>query len=232
MKRILITGANRGLGFGLVQACVARGDHVFATCRVPAQAVELAEYLAQNPENLTLLPLDVTQGPSIAECAAQVKAQVDGLDLLINNAAINMGDEGLSEVHPDVLLKTLQVNAVGPVLVTRYFLDLLHKGEDPKIVNVSSEAGSITNMNRFRGYAYYGSKAAENMYTRALACDPQIEGITVIAIHPGWVRTDMGGPNAHLSIPESAAGILRVSDGLRQEDSGKFYTWEGNTLPW
>jgi NAD(P)-dependent dehydrogenase (short-subunit alcohol dehydrogenase family) len=87
-------------------------------------------------------------------------------------------------------------------------------------------------MDHFRGYGYYGSKAAENMYTRALAFDPETEGITVIAVHPGWVRTDMGGTKAPLSASDSAAGILNVIDALTPEDNGKFYTWEGKEYPW
>ncbi|MCJ7702276.1 MAG: SDR family oxidoreductase [Anaerolineales bacterium] len=232
MKRVLITGANRGIGLGLALACAARGDHIFATCRTPVENEELHSLAAQYPGRITILPLDVTDETGIADCATRVASLAAGLDILFNNAAVNFGDESLSNVRSDVLLNTLQINAIGPLLVAQQFLDLLHHGEDPKIVNISSESGSISTMVKFRGYGYYGSKAALNMYTRALAVDPQAEGITVIAMHPGWVRTDMGGSGAHLSIQESAAGILRVCDGLRPEDNNKFYTWEGKLFPW
>jgi len=232
MKRVLITGTNRGIGLGLALACAERGDHIFATCRAPAENKELHSLAAQYPGRITILPLDVTDETRIADCATRVATLVTGLDILFNNAGVNAGDESLSNVRSDVLLNTLQVNAIGPLLVAQQFLDLLHRGEDPKIVNISSESGSIATMVKFRGYGYYGSKAALNMYTRALAIDPQAEGITVIAMHPGWVRTDMGGSGAHLSIQESAAGILRVCDGLQPEDNNKFYTWEGKQFPW
>jgi NAD(P)-dependent dehydrogenase (short-subunit alcohol dehydrogenase family) len=87
-------------------------------------------------------------------------------------------------------------------------------------------------MDHFRGYNYYGSKAAMNMYTRSLAWDSETEGVTVIAIHPGWVRTDMGGSDAHLSTEQSAKGLMKVTENLTPTDNGKFYTWEGNEYPW
>jgi NAD(P)-dependent dehydrogenase (short-subunit alcohol dehydrogenase family) len=181
---------------------------------------------------VTILPLDVTDEHSIARSAVAVAAVVESLDILFNNAAIHGGDEHLSQVQADVLLNALHINAVGAVLVAREFLSLLNKGKAPKLVNISSEAGSISRMTHFRGYNYYASKAAMNMYTRSLAFDSETEGITVVSLHPGWVRTDMGGSNAHLSVSESAAGILAVTAGLTPADNGKFYTWESQEYPW
>ncbi|MBC8334195.1 MAG: SDR family oxidoreductase [Anaerolineales bacterium] len=232
MTRVVVTGANRGLGLELVLQCVQRGDQVFAGCRSPEKASSLEEISTKYPGQVTMLPLEVSDNESIAQCAVKVAAKIDGLDLLFNNAAIHMGDEHLSEVKAETLLKTTHVNAVGAVLVAQAFINLLKKGTDPKLINVSSEAGSIGGMGDFRGYNYYGSKAAMNMYTRSLAWDPETEGVTVIAIHPGWVRTDMGGSEAHLSTAESAEGLLQVADGLAPEDNGKFYTWEGHEYPW
>jgi NAD(P)-dependent dehydrogenase (short-subunit alcohol dehydrogenase family) len=216
----------------LTRQILARGDRVFAGCRSPDRASDLEELAAKYPGMLTILPLEVTNEESIARCAAIVAAEAEALDVLFNNAAINMGDENLSDVRPDDLLKTLHVNAIGPILVAQGFVPLLKKSSDPKIINISSEAGSISKMRAFRGYGYYGSKAAENMYTRSLAWDPDTEGITIIAIHPGWVRTEMGGEDADISPEESAAGIIKVTDWLTAADNGKFYTWEGFDYPW
>lgn len=233
MKRILITGANRGVGLELARQCAARGDRVFAGCRSPEKAGALEKISAEYPGKVTILPLEVTDEGSIAKTAARVADEVEALDILFNNAAVNFGDEAsLSAVKAEVLITGFQVNAVGAVLMAQGFIALLKKGVDPKLVNVSSEAGSITNMNHYRGYHYYGSKTAMNMYTRSLAWDPETEGIIVAAIHPGWVRTDMGGPDAHLSTTQSAAGLLKVTDGLTPADQGNFYTWEGTELPW
>ncbi len=232
MKRILITGANRGVGLELAIQYVARGDQVFAGCRSPENAAALDELSTNHPGQVVILPLDVTNEQSIIQCATKVATEVDGLDILINNAAVHGGDEHLSEVKAEILLRVLHVNAVSAVLVAQAFIQLLKKGNHPKLINVSSEAGSIERMGHFRGYNYYGSKAALNMYTRSLAWEPEIEGVTVIAIHPGWVRTDMGGPAAHLSTTESAQGLRKVIDSLTTEDNGKFFTWEGNEYPW
>lgn len=232
MKRVLITGANRGLGLELVLQCVQRGDQVFAGCRSLEKAVALEDVSAKHPRQVTILPMEVTDEGSITRGAAKIAAEIDGLDILFNNAAIHMGDEHLSEVKAETLLKTIHVNAVGAVLMAQTFINLLKKGTNPKLINVSSEAGSIERMGHFRGYNYYGSKATMNMYTRSLAWDPETEGVIVISIHPGWVRTDMGGSDADLSTAQSAQGLLQVTDGLSSEDNGKFYTWEGHEYPW
>jgi NAD(P)-dependent dehydrogenase (short-subunit alcohol dehydrogenase family) len=233
MKRILITGANRGVGLELTRQCASRGDQVFAGCRSTEKTASLKEIAAQFPGKVTILPLEVTDENSIIESADRVAAEVDALDILFNNAGANFGDElGLSAVKAEILLKAIHINAVGALLVAQGFIHLLKKGNYPKLVNVSSEAGSITNMTSFRGYHYYGSKAAMNMYTRSLAWDSETEGIIVVALHPGWVRTDMGGPNAHLSTEESAAGMLKITDELNHSHRGQFLNWEGSKLPW
>jgi len=232
MQRVFITGANRGVGLELVRQCLARGGHVFAGCRDPQQADDLKKLAAIAAPNLTLLALDVTDEHSLDEARQQVSAQVEALDLLFNNAAINLGDESISGVTAQKLAETLRVNAIGPVLVAQRFYDLLKVGDSPKLINISSESGSIGRMRHFRGYGYYGSKAALNMYTRSLALDPNLKEITVIALHPGWVRTDMGGPMASLSSQESVKKILDVVDRITLKDTGKFFTYTGDEYPW
>ncbi len=232
MQRILITGANRGVGLELVRQCLARGGRVFAGCRQPQRSDALLKLAEIAKPNLTLVQLDVTDERSLDEARKQVGSSVEALDLLFNNAAINLGDEQLTHVSAAKLAETLRVNAIGPLLVAQRFFDLLQAGDSPRLVNVSSEAGSITRMRHFRGYGYYGSKAALNMYTKSLSLDPNLSGVTVIALHPGWVRTDMGGPMATLSGEESARKILAVVDRLTPQDTGKFYTYTGDEYPW
>ncbi|HEU0294598.1 MAG TPA: SDR family oxidoreductase [Anaerolineales bacterium] len=232
MNRILITGANRGLGLELVRLYAARGDRVFAGCRTPEQDVELKDLSARYPAQIDVLPLEITEAASLDRCLRQVRSEVDALDMLINNAAINAEGETLRTFDAQKAAQQWMVNAVGQVLVAQKFLDLLKAGTDPKIINITSEAGSISTMNRFRGYYYFGSKAAMNMFSRSMAWDPDTAGIMTIALHPGWVRTDMGGLNAHLSVTESAEGILKVIANLTPDDNGKFYTWEGKEYPW
>lgn len=232
MQRVLITGANRGVGLELVRQCLARGGRVFAGCRSPQQANDLNKLAEIVSPNLTLVRLDVTDEGSLDEARKLVSGQVEALDLLFNNAAINLGDETIQTATAQNLAETLRVNAIGPLLVAQRFFDLLAMGDSPRLVNVSSEAGSIGRMRHFRGYAYYGSKSALNMYTRSLSLDPNLKGITVIALHPGWVRTDMGGPMATLSPQDSAKKILSVVDRLTPADNGKFFTYTGDEYPW
>lgn len=230
--RILITGANRGLGLELARLCAARGDQVFAGCRFPEQDTALKDLSAQFRGRVSILPLEITDAASLDRCLQQVRSEVDALDMLINNAAMNAEGETLRTFDAEEATQQWRVNAVGQVLVAQKFLDLLKAGNDPKIINVTSEAGSISTMNRFRGYYYFGSKAAMNMFSRSMAWDPDADGIITIALHPGWVRTDMGGSNADLSVTESAEGILKVISHLTSEDNGKFYTWDGKEYPW
>lgn len=230
--RILITGANRGLGLELARLCAARGDQVFAGCRFPEQDTALKDLSAQFSGRVSILPLAITDAASLDRCLRQVRSDVDALDMLINNAAINDEGETLRTFDAGKAAQQWMVNAVGQVLVAQKFLDLLKAGTDPRIINVTSEAGSISTMNHFRGYYYFGSKAAMNMYSRCMAWDPETDGIITIALHPGWVRTDMGGSDADLSVTEAAEEILKVIANLTPEDNGKFLTWDGKEYPW
>jgi NAD(P)-dependent dehydrogenase (short-subunit alcohol dehydrogenase family) len=232
MNRILITGANRGLGLELTRLCAARGDRVFAGCRFPEHDTQLKDLSARYPGQIDILPMEITDKASLHRCTQQVRSKVDALDMLINNAAIDAKGETLRTFDAEKAAQQWKVNAVGQVLVAQRFLDLLKAGTNPKIINVTSEAGSISTMKHYRGYYYFGSKAAMNMFSRSMAWDPDTAGIITIALHPGWVRTDMGGTNAHLSVTESAEGILKVIADLTPEDNGKFYTWDGKEYPW
>jgi len=232
MNRILITGANRGLGLELTRLCAARGDRVFAGCRSPEHDTNLKDLSAQFHGQIDILSMEITDTASLDQCVKQVRDEVDALDMLINNAAINAEGETLKTFDAEKAAQQWMVNAAGQVLVAQRFLDLLKAGTNPKIINVTSEAGSISTMKHFRGYYYFGSKAAMNMFSRSMAWDPDTAGIITVALHPGWVRTDMGGSNADLSVTESAEGILKVIANLTPDDNGKFYTWEGKEYPW
>lgn len=232
MKRVLITGSNRGLGLAFTKESLSRGDRVFATCRCPDEADDLHALRARYPDQLTLLRLDVTDEETIDGSAKEVQSQEGGLDLLINNAGVNPSGERPGRLDAETMLHTFHVNAVGPMMVAQRFLDLLRAGDDPKIVNVSSTLGSLTQKSSGGGYSYSSSKAALNMLTRTLAFDLRSDDVIVVAVHPGWVRTDMGGGAAPLDPDESTRGVLQVVDDLTLSDSGKFYTYRGREAPW
>lgn len=232
MRHILITGANRGLGLELTRQTLTEGERVFATCRLPEEARALHSMADEHPDRLSILPLDVTDEASIITAEEMVRTQADHLDILINNAGVNPRGERLGDLEAETLLHTFHVNSVGPMMVTQQFLDLLRAGERSKIVNISSQMGSLIQKKSGGSYSYCTSKAALNMLTRALAFDLRSEGIIVVAMHPGWVRTDMGGNHAPLSPVESVSGMLRVIDRLRPADTGRFLTWRGRKHPW
>jgi NAD(P)-dependent dehydrogenase (short-subunit alcohol dehydrogenase family) len=241
MERVLITGANRGIGLEFVRQCLARGDTVLAGARRPDEARELDELERRFGEMLHILPLDVTDDTSIAGAHRSALTRVDGLDLLVNNAGINEGshDAGgrrlyvrLGSLSAPDMLRVLHVNTVGPLMVAQAFLELLRRGRRPRIAGISSGLGSITHAGG-GGYAYNMSKAALNMATRMLSIDLRSEDIVSVAFSPGWVRTDMGGSQAPLAPAESVAGMLRVIDGLTMEQTGEFLSWkDGKRLEW
>jgi NAD(P)-dependent dehydrogenase (short-subunit alcohol dehydrogenase family) len=233
-ERIFITGANRGIGLALVKDYVKANTRVFAACRKPDEAAELQALAAAHPNQVMLVPLDVTDSKAIQAAAENVKQHTDALDILINNAAINPPGrfQTLETLTAEGFLFMLHVNTVAPFIVVQQFSELLSKGNNPRIVNISSDMGSIS-MRYYGGDHGYGtSKAALNMLTRGLARDLKSQNITVISLDPGWVQTDMGGSDADLTPAESAQGIRQVVNTLTIHDSGTYRRWNGDTLPW
>jgi NAD(P)-dependent dehydrogenase (short-subunit alcohol dehydrogenase family) len=233
MKNILITGANRGIGLEMTRQLLQRGDRVIATCRQPSKAIELQALDDQFPEQLIILPLDVTNPTSIQAAYNAAQRIVTGLDMLINNAGFLDGQETLDTFDPDVMQLTFDINATGVMRVTTQFLPLLRQGEQAKLINITSQLGSLQAMKSNWGrYSYNSSKAALNMITRMLAFDLKADGITIICIHPGWVQTDMGGASADITPSESAAGILTVANKITLDQTGRFYTYAGYEHLW
>lgn len=232
-ERVLVTGANRGLGLEFVRQYVERGATVFAGCRNPDGAGFLSTLVARNPDNLKVLSLDVTQRASIDAAVGRIARNGDGsLDVLVNNAGNSPRGEEFANLDAESMLSVLGVNAVAPLIVAQRCHRLLTQSERPRIVNISSSMGSLTKKESGRHYSYAASKAALNMLTRAAAHDLAPEGIVVAALHPGWVRTDLGGSHADLSPDESVAGMRSVIERLSSSDTGRFLTWAGDDHPW
>jgi NAD(P)-dependent dehydrogenase (short-subunit alcohol dehydrogenase family) len=231
-QRILITGASRGFGAALAASFAQRGARVFAGARHPRPVLERTA--ARYPQSITIVGLDVSDGESVEQARAAVAAREQALDMVINNAAIRSPTVGnpIESIDFADVARTLDVNAVGPLRVVQAFLPLLRAGASPLLVNVSSEAGSIGPAGRDREFDYCMSKAALNMATRLLS--NYLDGaVHVLALHPGWLRTDMGGAHAALD-PETTADI--VADRLLLEQSHPsgfpFIDYEGKPLSW
>ena len=223
-RTVLITGANRGLGLEFARQYKEAGWRVIGTARDPQEAQELAAL------GVRVLPLDVASQQSVDELAAALGDEP--IDLLINNAGIFPRVGKIDEIDFDDYNRTLAVNTVGPVRVTRALLPNLRRGELRMIAGLSSNLGSITENERGNFYGYRESKAALNMFTKTLAAELGPEGFTCIVLTPGWVQTDMGGPNATLTPAESIAGMKAVLDRLTPADNGTFWSYNGSQVPW
>lgn len=240
-RHCLVTGANRGVGLEFVRQLLARGDRVVATCRQPGRATALNALSGEHPGRLHVLPLDVAEPKSHASLVAELPLALgdDGrLDLLVNAAGVLHSGERFGKVTAAILDDSFRTNAAGPFLLTQALAPLLADAcpeqgrRGARVANLSSELGSITDAGRFGTPSYCISKAAQNMASVLLAHALQERGIVVAALHPGWVQTDMGGPNATVPAADSVRGLLQVIDGLAPEDSGSFRDWRGETLAW
>lgn len=224
----MITGANRGIGLALTVELLKGGHKVLAGARKPAKAPELEKLRGEYGQSLEVLELDVTSDASVEAAAAKAGP----LDVLVNNAAVfpEEGDESIFEMKLEHFRAAFETNVLGVIRVTRAFVPLLEKGSQPRIVNISSGAGSVAAKEDHGYYAYSASKAALNMVTRAMAAEFRPRGICVVAMTPGWVKTEMGGPNAPLTPEQSARGIARTITTLTMEKTSLFIERTGGEV--
>ncbi|MEO6155358.1 MAG: SDR family oxidoreductase [Thermomonas sp.] len=231
-RHCVVTGANRGLGLAFVRQLLGRGEHVIAGCRQPGKATALNTLAGEFPGRLHVLPLDVANQKSRAELVRELPLVLaDGrIDLLINNAGVLHSGERFGHIDAAMLEDSFRINAIGPFLLTQALAPLLADGA--RIANLSSVMGSIAARSEFRSPSYCSSKAAQNMLTVELAHALRARDIVVLALHPGWVQTDMGGSGANLGIDDSVRDLLQVIDAATLDDSGRFLDWRGQPLPW
>jgi len=221
---VLITGANRGIGLEYARQFAGRGYTVIGTARDPAEAKELSA-VADRVE-----PLDVTDAASVAALAQRLDGVA--IDILVNNAGVfDRRDVTVDKVDFATMEQTLAVNTLGPLRVTQALLPHLRAGKRRIIVNMSSQLGSSTDSSG-RWYAYRASKAALNQINKTLSVELAQEGFICVVLHPGWVRTDMGGAAATYSPQESVSGLIAVIEKLAPADNGRFYDFKGTRIPW
>jgi NAD(P)-dependent dehydrogenase (short-subunit alcohol dehydrogenase family) len=231
MPTVLVTGANRGLGLEFVRQYLKDGAAVIAACREPAAAQPLAQLARDYHSALRLLEVDVADGASVKRAAAH--APQGAIDILINCAGV-MGHPGqrLGSIDYDDWMHVLEVNVLGVARMSEAFLERIAQSERRLIVTITSGMGSIGDNTSGGAIPYRTSKAAVNMVMRSAALDLKARGITCVVMNPGWVKTDMGGPNAKLSAQQSIAAMRAIIARIELKDSGRFYNYDGSEYPW
>ena len=230
-RHIIVTGANRGLGLGLVTKLVQRGDQVIATVRTlpldPSSALVLLHAL--HPAQLTIYACDMGQPEQISAFAAAM--QPHNIAGLINNAGVWGDHQSVDDLNFTEAAHLYQVNALAPLQLSLALRTPLRRGNG-KIMHITSGLASIADNQSGGNYGYRMSKAALNMMSKSLAIDLKADGIVSAVVEPGWVQTDMGGPNAPTTIEDSVRGLIEQFDALNAGASGQFLSYRGGTMPW
>ena len=245
MKNILITGTNRGIGLEFVKQLIVGENYLLATCRNKTEAYALQSLQERSPKKLTILELDLSNPHSLENFHHQIGDSK--IDIFINNAGIygpgfykpedartKFGFKNLKEGIFDINAWTevFQVNTIAPLLITKAIADNIKKGKEKKLVFVSSLMGSIKENKDGGHYIYRTSKAALNQLVKGLSIDLYKENITAICVHPGWVKTDMGGEIADLDVSTSVSALLKVIEKTGFEDTGKFFNYDFSEINW
>lgn len=228
MFTTLITGANRGIGLTLTKQYLNEGWQIIACCREENPAA-LSALSAQYPQQLKVYALDVTNTGQIQALATALKDTA--IDVLINNAGVYPESE-LGHVDSEAWLQAFNVNTIAPLKISEAFLPHVAKSQLKKIVALSSKMGSLDDNTSGGSYIYRSSKTALNMVIKSLSIDVKPYGIACCVLHPGWVLTDMGGPNALIDTEQSASGLRQVIDALNLENTGSFIAYDGKVIPW
>lgn len=228
MSTVLITGANRGVGLELVKCHAARGDRVLACCRDPQAAQDLHGVAGA----VEVLALDVADADSVAALGRRLEGET--IDTVINNAGVLGPDYEHQTAYVmdfEGWAEAFAINTMGPVRVMHALLPNLRRSKQARLVNITSQMGAIS-LDMTMGFGYSATKAALNKFMKLAAIELGKEGINTCLIHPGWVRTDMGGAGADIAPAESAAGIVATIDRLDAHSNGSFWKWNGEVHDW
>ena len=232
MYTVVVTGCSRGLGLEWVRQFAIEGWRVYATCRYPQQAGELKALAGANA-NITLHTLDVTRGEDVAALVKELSGET--VDVLINNAGVyheRWGRDRLGQINYSQWQESFEVNTLTPLRISEALIDNVARGKRRLIVSISSHMGSITDIGAANDYAYRSSKAALNAAMKGLSFEVASRGVGVLLLHPGWVRTRMGGASAPLSAGESVAAMRGLIERFTPAQSGGFYRYDGSVIPW
>ncbi len=227
---ILITGANRGIGLELTRQFSESGWQVLACCRSPQNAEDLNRIAMDNPA-VGVYPLDVTDYEQLAGLSSQLKDKK--IDILLSNAGIYGPRTGVfGHVEVEAWRQVLEINTIAPLMLAQAFVEQVATSEQKVIAVISSRVGSIEDNSSGGGYIYRSSKTAVNQVVKSLSIDLVERGISTLSLHPGWVKTDMGGSEAEIFPAESVAGLKQILIGAGLPENGMFFDYDGSVIPW
>jgi len=232
MTTYLVTGAGTGIGLQLAKEWLAgAANEVIAVVRPSGQYPDLNALAAAAGSRLAIETADVTHDAEVARLAERLRGR--RIDVLVNNAGASFKpDRPLAGLTSGDLMRVFDVNVIGPVRICQALLPCLEGANRPVIVQMSSVLGSIAACNSNELYGYRMSKAALNMFSKLLSVELKARGIICVTLHPGWVKTKVGGAQAPLAVETSAQGWRKVINGLTASDNGRFYDYTGKELPW
>ncbi len=227
---ILITGANRGIGLEFTEQFAIDAWQVIACCRNPAGAEQL-QALAKEQTTIEVHALDVTNYSQMADLAQKLSGRP--IDILLSNAGIfGAKGVGFGEVDADDFRQVLEVNTIAPLMLVQNFVDNVALSSRKLVAVISSKVGSIADNSGGGFYPYRSSKTAVNQVVKCLSIDLADRGISVISLHPGWVQTEMGGPNAEITTGQSVSGLKKILQSAGLQQNGQFIEYDGNNIPW
>ena len=227
---VLITGASRGIGLEMVRYGIEQSWRIFACCRHPQQAETLLSLAKLANGRVSVHVADMYELATIQALSYELRNEA--IDLLINNAGIYGSDKNkFGHVDVQSWINTFQVNSIAPLKVSEALIEQLRMGKRRVIACLSSKMGSMADNGSGGSYIYRSSKAALNAVVKSMAVDLKAEGITCVALHPGWVKTDMGGPNAEIGTRESVTRMFDILLSLSPADSGRFIDIDGTDIP-
>ncbi|MBT8438924.1 MAG: SDR family oxidoreductase [Gammaproteobacteria bacterium] len=228
---ILITGANRGIGLEMVKYSMQQGWRVFACCRNPHNADSLFSIAKLSSGQVSVHIADMQELSTLQALSYELRN--DHIDILMNNAGVYGSDKNkFGSVDVDSWLQTFQINSIAPLKMVEAFAEQLQMGKGKLVACMSSKMGSMADNGYGNSYIYRSSKAALNAVVKSLSIDLKSSGITSVALHPGWVKTDMGGPDAEITTAECVEQIFKNLQSLTIEDSGRFIDIDGSDIPW
>jgi NAD(P)-dependent dehydrogenase (short-subunit alcohol dehydrogenase family) len=228
---VFITGASRGIGLEMVKYGIEQNWRIFACCRNPQQADSLLSVARLANGRVSVHVADMDELTTIQALAYELRNEA--IDILINNAGVYGSDNNkFGNVDVASWINTLQINSIAPLKLAEALIEQLRMGQKKVIACMTSKMGSMADNGSGNSYIYRSSKAALNAVVKSMSIDLKEEGIKCVALHPGWVKTDMGGPNAEITARESVTNLFKIMLSLEQGDSGRFIDIDGSDIPW